>query len=123
MSQASKLQKSAGRISISNKDGLKINGVIGPQFLVIPYHFDENGSDATLFISDRDYEIVSVQEAHTVAGTDGGAVSAMITKCTGTQSPSAGTSVLQSVFNLKALAGRTRGSLSAMNECQGIDSP
>lgn len=48
------------------------------------------------------YEVSEVIETHTVLGTDGGDVTVDVKKCTGTQAPSAGTSVLSSTFNLKS---------------------
>lgn len=75
-------------------------------------------SDTTLFIADADYELESVAEAHAIAGDDAGAVTLDIKKCTGTQAPSAGTTMLASTFNLKSTANtvvrkdRSNGGLS-----------
>jgi hypothetical protein len=56
------------------------------------------------FIADGDYAVESVSEIHETAGTDGGAVTADIVKCTGTQAAVAGATVLSSTFNLKSTA-------------------
>lgn len=58
--------------------------------------------DVTLFIADTDYELLKVQEIHETLGTDGSAVSVDIKKCTTTQAAASGTTMLASVFSLKA---------------------
>lgn len=53
-----------------------------------------------------EYEVVEVNEEHTVAGTDAGAVTADLKKLASATvgAPSTGTSVLSSTFNLKSTA-------------------
>jgi hypothetical protein len=53
-----------------------------------------------------EYEIVEATEEHTVAGTDGGAVTLdlKVTPAATVQAPASGTSVLSSTFNLKSTA-------------------
>lgn len=46
--------------------------------------------------------ITSVREVHQVLGTDGGAVTLMVEKLTGTTIPGSGVSVLSATFSLKA---------------------
>lgn len=58
--------------------------------------------DQAIFIADTDYEVLRADEVHETLGTDAGAVTADLKKCTGTQAASAGTSVLGSTFNLKS---------------------
>jgi len=62
--------------------------------------------DHILFICPEgaEYEVVEVKEAHTVAGSDGGAVTGDIKKHSAGTAPDAGTSVLSSTFNLKSTA-------------------
>lgn len=60
--------------------------------------------DHHFFIADRAYSLVAVREIHSTAGTDAGAVTLDVKKCTGTQAPSAGTTVLTATFNLKGTA-------------------
>jgi hypothetical protein len=60
--------------------------------------------DAYVFVADRAYRVVSVAEIHAVAGSDGGAVTLFVNKCTGTQAPSAGSPVTALSFNLKSTA-------------------
>lgn len=54
------------------------------------------------------YEVQSFSESHATAGSDGGAVTLALMKCTGTQAPSAGTALLgvagASTVNLKGTA-------------------
>lgn len=68
--------------------------------------YEESSLDTPVFLCPGgiNYHVVSVDEIHTVAGTDGGAVSLDVKVCSGTQAPSAGQSVLASVINLKATA-------------------
>ena len=49
-------------------------------------------------------EVLAVAESHTVAGTDGSAVTLQIEKLTGTQALDAGTTLLNSAINLKGTA-------------------
>lgn len=49
-----------------------------------------------------EFEITEVMETHAVLGTDGAAVTLDVKRCTGTQTPAQGTSMLSSTFDLKA---------------------
>lgn len=60
--------------------------------------------DNTLFTANDDYQVVAVSYTPRVAGSDVGAVTLAVTKCTGTQAPSAGTAVHSSTANLKGTA-------------------
>jgi hypothetical protein len=60
--------------------------------------------DNTIFTANADYQVVAVSYTPRVAGSDGSAVTAQIKKCTGTQAPSAGTSVTSDSANLKGTA-------------------
>lgn len=62
--------------------------------------------DAGLFTVEAgaEYEVVEAIEAHTVAGSDGGAVTLDLKKAGSGTAPGAGTSVLSSTFNLKSTA-------------------
>lgn len=78
------------------QDVVRVSFLAGPNaaLLTLP--------DFTLFYADTDYELVYAVEEHETLGTDGGTVSLDIKKCTGTQAASAGTSMLLTVFNMKA---------------------
>ena len=83
-------------------DGTK--GAI-PQDVVVTFNYGINAEavDTNIFIAGTSYEVVKVQAVPTVAGTDVGAVTADVMKCTGTQAPSAGATVCASAdgINLK----------------------
>jgi len=72
--------------------------------LSVSFPFVAATTDANIFIAPVDLEVVSVSEAHTVAGSDAGAVTLMINKCTGTEAPSAGDNIITTAFNLKSTA-------------------
>lgn len=50
------------------------------------------------------YEVVEVIESHTVAGTDGSAVTVDVKRCASAVAPASGDTVLGSTFNLKSTA-------------------
>jgi len=80
----------------------------------VTYHFDANAVDSTIFVADDAWEVVTVSEAHSVAGSDGGSVTLQVNKCTGTQAPSAGVNTLTSTIDLKGAANTvSSGTLNA----------
>jgi hypothetical protein len=62
--------------------------------------------DAILFVvpTGAEYEVVEAIEAHTVAGSDGSAVTCNLRKASAGTAPGSGTSVLASTFDLKSTA-------------------
>jgi hypothetical protein len=67
---------------------------------------------STVFIADRPYQVISVQEIHAVAST-GGATTLDVTKDVGTGAPASGSSVLNgTTFNLAATANTLQTILS-----------
>lgn len=82
----------------------KLRNSTGYVRVTIPLVAAASVVDQTVFTADRAYELVGVEEVHTVAGNDAGAVTLDVKKCTGTQDPSAGTTMLASTFNLKSTA-------------------
>lgn len=60
--------------------------------------------DQAVFVADRPYDVIAVRELHDVAGTDAGAVTLDVVKCTGTTAVGSGTTVLGSTFNMKSTA-------------------
>lgn len=101
--------KQDGTVSIETADKLEIAGIKVPQTFTVTAIL-EGAAAATaanygvFFIAPFACEVVSVREAHTVAGTDAGAVTLDIEKLTGTQAPDAGVSVLGATINLKGAA-------------------
>lgn len=90
----------------------------GSPRIVTSYVMNANGSlaDQAFFIADRDLEIISIQEVHSTAGNDAGAVNVQVTKDTSTTDPGAGTDLLtnntNAGFNLKGTANTVQtGSL------------
>lgn len=66
--------------------------------------FIQSGTFATttFFVAPQACKVTGISEVHSTLGTDAGAVTAVVTKDTGTQAPGAGTSLHQSgSFNLK----------------------
>lgn len=57
-----------------------------------------------IFIADRHYQIVGAREVHTVAGTDGGAVTLTVEKVPSGTAKGSGVNMLSSTFNLKSTA-------------------
>ncbi len=63
-----------------------------------------------VFVADRAYRLLSVEEAHVTASTSG---TLTVRKCTGTQAPSAGTNMLTSTISTAGTANTTvAGTLS-----------
>jgi len=60
--------------------------------------------DGNIFIATRKCMVVGLAEVHTTAGSDGSAVSLDVKKCTGTQTPAQGTSLLTATLNMKGTA-------------------
>lgn len=82
-----------------------------PEFIILTYHQSINPAtalpvDAWLFTvpTGAEYEIVEALETHTVAGSDGSAVTADVVKAAAGTAPGSGTSMLSSTFNLKSTA-------------------
>lgn len=72
-----------------------------------PASFVQTGTFATtvFFVAPAACKVLAISEVHATAGSDGGAVTAVVTKDTGTAAPGAGTSLHQSgSFNLKGTA-------------------
>lgn len=62
------------------------------------------GNYAAFWIAPFACRVVSIREMHTTAGSDGGAVTLVVEKLTGTQAPGAGTSLQSANIDLKGTA-------------------
>lgn len=60
--------------------------------------------DRHVIVADADYELEEVRETHAVAGTDAGAVTAMVRKSAVGTTPAGGTAMLSATLNLKSAA-------------------
>lgn len=98
------------KLNVTQADGLTENDIIIPKYIPVTFSMLANGSlaDQCFFIADRAYEVVAINEAHSVAGNDAGAVNLQVTKDTGTNAPGAGSDLLtnntNAGFNLKGTA-------------------
>ncbi len=79
-----------------------VNGITYRMFRLTNTPIDHN-----LFVSKEAWKLISVDYTVTVAGTDASAVTLQLTKCTGTQAPSAGTALLSATIDLKSAANTT----------------
>lgn len=83
---------------------------IAPRYIPVQFWMLANASlaDQAFFIADRAYNVVRIDEVHSVAGNDAGAVNLQVTKDTGTAAPGAGTDLLtnnsNAGFDLKGTA-------------------
>ncbi|GEM_PF-6921453 len=59
---------------------------------------------ATFFIADRNYRVYGAMERHSVAGTNGSAVTLTVVKMTSGTAKASGVNVLSTTFNLKSTA-------------------
>ena len=64
--------------------------------------FDANSVDANVFVADKPYRVVSVEEVHSAATA--GAATLDLTHASGTAAPNAGADVALSAFDLNATA-------------------
>lgn len=79
---------------------------ISPLPQTVSFAIGANGSigTTTFFIADRTYYIQAITEVHKTAGTDGSAVTAVVTHEKGNVASGSGTNTMTSTFNLKGTA-------------------
>lgn len=86
--------------------------------VVVTKTFNASSVDDWVFVADRPYTVVSIKEVHSVAGNDGGTVTADVRKVTDVSAPgaAAGSTVkefMSAALNLKSTANTTvTGTLS-----------
>lgn len=82
--------------------------IVGDQFATVPVTAtriaNADNIDSNIFVANRPFKVVGISEVHTTAGSDGGAVTLQVRKCTGTQAPASGVALLASTINLKGTA-------------------
>lgn len=87
-----------------------------PRYVPVQFWMLANASlaDQAFFVADRAYTVVAIKEVHSVAGTDGSAVSLQVVKDTATDAPGAGTDLLSAGFDMKGTANTVQsGALAA----------
>jgi len=97
-------------MGVTDFDDIASKKKLVPNFIQVPFR-QTNGetlADAFIYTATRAVKVMGVSQVHMVAGSDGGAVTLQLKKCTGTQAPSAGTALLtnntNAGFDLKATA-------------------
>lgn len=63
-----------------------------------------SGSYGVIFIAQVAYYVRRIEEVHETAGTDGGTVTLMLERLSGTEAKTAGDAILKAGFNLKGTA-------------------
>jgi hypothetical protein len=90
----------------TNFDGLGSGKKLVANFETVRFR-QSNGetlADLAFFLASREYKVLGARLVQAVAGSDGGAVTLMLEKLTGTQAPGSGTALLTSAWDLKATA-------------------
>ena len=77
------------------------NGLLNLRFPILA------PADRTLLYSVETWKVISVIYTSNVAGTDAGAVTAQLTKCTGIVAPASGVVLLTAAIDLKTAANAT----------------
>jgi hypothetical protein len=75
-------------IIVTDADKLTVGGTIIPQIIPIKYTFDQNSVNRSITILDGHYQIVEIDEVHSVVGGTGAKL--YILKCNGTEVPNLG---------------------------------
>ncbi len=99
-----------GVLQVHNGTGFNAGGG-GNVTINVPITAAADHISRNVFVADRAYRLVSVEEAHVTASTSG---TLQVNKCTGTQAPSAGTNMLTSTISTAGTANTVvSGTLSA----------
>lgn len=87
------------------KDAMYIqNGDFVPNSVVVSRVANADCIDGNIFVANRKYKVIGISEVHTTAGSDGSAVTLSVNKCTGTQTPAQGTTLMSGTFDMKGTA-------------------
>ena len=94
---------------VTTTDKLTVGGNIIPNTLTETIQILGTSAATTtnyrpFFIADRGYTVTGISEVHGTAGSDGGAVTLIVEKCTGTQASGAGVTLQSANIDLKATA-------------------
>lgn len=82
---------------------------------------DAAAIDGAFFVADRAYRVVKITGRSTIAGTDGGAVTAAVMKAPSATAMSGGTALMQSTINLKTTADTNFSAISLSATSAALD--
>lgn len=87
-------------------DDIRSKRKLVPNFEMVRFRQSagETLADLAFMLASRSYKVIGARLVQDVAGSDGGAVSLMLEKLTGTTAPGSGTNLLTAAFDLKATA-------------------
>ncbi len=106
---------------------MKDNGFYGVTKPVMFRLYDTTAATAAnwtapFFIADRPYYLISITERHETAGSNGGAVTAMLKNVPSGTAPASGTDMLSAGLNLKSTANTNQsGTVSTVAGARTID--
>ena len=101
-------------LAVTTADKLTVGGIIVPQEMTLNWPINAASVDENIFIANEAWEVTKIEEAHTVVGSDIGAVTVSLKVCDGTEAPSAGDAAQSAAFDLKGAANTVQtGTLSA----------
>ncbi len=103
----------------------------GAAMCVTYVYGDALAIDSAFFVADKAYRVIGITGRSTIAGTNGGAVTAAVMKAPSGTALSAGTALQQSTINLKTTADTNFSAVSltattadltlAAGDCVGLD--
>lgn len=97
------VQRPDGGVGFSGTDGTATSG-----FVAVSGVYNASSVDFSFFVADRSYRVVGIRCVPDVAGTDAGAVTAVIRKVPSGTALTSGTALHSSTYNLKGTAATTQ---------------
>lgn len=92
-------------LAVTSADKLTVGSVIIPQeFPIASFDYSASSVDQQILVAKGKWEVTAVYMVPRVAGTDGGAVTAMLKLCDDAEAPSSGDNVLSGTLDLKGSA-------------------
>ena len=92
-------QRPDGGVGLVGTDGTATSGFVGASAV-----YNASSVDFSFFVADRSYRVVGIRGCPDVAGTDAGAVTAIVRKVPTGTALTSGTALHSSTFNLKGTA-------------------
>lgn len=96
-------QRPDGGLGVVGTDGTATSG-----FVAVSGVYNASSVDFSFFVADRSYRVVGIRGVPDVAGTDGGAVTAVVRKVPSGTALTSGTALHSSTYNLKGTAATTQ---------------